>query len=87
MSFHLTPAEALDSYIVPANPMPDQSEYHDKVHAELVDAVAVEVKMTGSNEVFYIAKPRKQLDLYAIGSAWREQRKNGRSFVVVAHVL
>ena len=84
MSHYTTAAEAIEAWVVPENPMPGRSEYHDKLEAEYRDVVAIQICMTDTKEVRYMAQARKALDLYCVGSAWREYKKNGRSFVVTA---
>lgn len=84
MSHYTTAAEAIEAWGVPVNPMPGRSEYHDQIQADYSDVVAVQIRMTDSGEIRYMAQARKSLDLYCVGSAWREYKKNGRGFVVTA---
>ena len=84
MSYYTTAAEAIESWVVPENPMPGRSEYHDKLEAEYRDVVAIQIRMSDTKEMLYMAQARKNLDLYYVGSPWHEHKKNGRSFVVTA---
>ena len=84
LSHYATAAEALEAYVVPGNPMPGHSEQHDKLYAELMDVVTIQVRMIDTGELRYMARPRKALEIYSVGTAWIEDKKNGRGFIVTA---
>lgn len=84
LSHYATAAEALEAYVVSGNPMPGHSEQHDKLYAELMDVVTIQVRMIDTGELRYMARPRKALEIYSVGTAWIEDKKNGRGFIVTA---